>query len=98
MLAAISRTPEFALSEDESKRMASAAADVAKHYNIAATEKQMAWLNLAMCGGSIYGPKFFAAKSRMRDEANSRKKPVSPAAPESQIVPSIFMPVDGSVQ
>lgn len=96
MLAGIASAPELALTEDESKKMAKAAADVAKHYNFNATEKQMAWINLTLCCGSIYGSKFFAYSARSKSDVKEKNKTKAngAAAPQSNNVaaPSISFP------
>lgn len=47
--------PEIQLSEAEAKEFADAAVNVAKHYDIGASAKALAWTDLAMVAGSIYG-------------------------------------------
>lgn len=72
MLAGITNTPELLLTEDESKKVADAATKVAKHYNFNATDKQMAWYNLTLVAGGIYGAKFFAYSARVKAEKKSK--------------------------
>lgn len=69
MLAVICKTPELALSEDESKQLADAVERVNSLYDFSVvSEEAMAWINLAMVGGSIYGPRYIAANIRKRVE------------------------------
>ncbi len=91
MLAGMSKTPELMLTEDESKKMAKAAAEVAKHYNFNATEKQMAWFNLTLCCGGIYGSKFFAYTSRVKDENKVKAAKKNGAAPSNENAASATM-------
>lgn len=60
LLAGISQTPELALDQAEADALASAAAEVAQHYPVIADDKTLAWSNLAMTAGMIYGPRAFA--------------------------------------
>lgn len=78
MLAGMAKTPELALSEDESKKMSKAAAEVAKHYDFNATPKQMAWFNLSLCAGGIYGAKFFEYSARVKAERKAKVNTVQP--------------------
>lgn len=47
--------PEIQLTQEEAKEFADAAVNVAKHYDIGASAKALAWTDLAMVAGSIYG-------------------------------------------
>lgn len=68
MLAGITKTPEFALEEYEAQKLAEAGANVAKHYNITASDKALAWTNLAFCMGSVYGARIAAIGMRKKTE------------------------------
>ena len=51
----------FAISKDEAEKLSAAITRVTELYEIRILpEKQMAWLNLAIVGGSIYGPRIMA--------------------------------------
>lgn len=78
MLAGITKSPELEFDEEESKRMALAYANVARHYNWAMSEKTMDWANFTMCIGAIYGSKFMAIKARKSTEPK-KAKPVKEA-------------------
>ena len=73
MLAAIAKTPELELSEDEATKLARASLAVAKQYNVETTAKAAAWANLAGCVGGIYVPRLMAANFRRKAEAIARK-------------------------
>lgn len=73
-LATISKTPELKLSDDESNRIASAAADVAKHYNIEADPKIIAWVGLGGTCIAIYGPRMYMISERKAKEVAERKR------------------------
>lgn len=47
--------PEMNLSPEEAHEFADAAVNVAKHYDVGASAKALAWTDLAMVAGSIYG-------------------------------------------
>ena len=73
MAAAIAKTPELELEEAEAKRLGEAVARVNACYgNWIFTEKQMAWFNLMMAGGAIYGPRFVAYNLRVKKEREDK--------------------------
>lgn len=71
-ISALTKTPEIELEKSESDRLAQASVDVAKHYNIEASEKALAWTNLAVVGFSTYGPRVFAMRMRWEIERNEK--------------------------
>jgi hypothetical protein len=52
--------PIIALDNDEAKQLSDAIQEVARHYPVGLTEKQLAWANLLMVAGSIYGTRVAA--------------------------------------
>lgn len=65
------KTPEMMLSEVESSQLAKAIKDVSELYDVPfMDEKTLAWFNLAMVAGKVYGPRVIAAVN------NNKKKPV----------------------
>lgn len=95
MLAGVTRVPELKLDDAESKQLASAIAEVAKHYDLTADPKMVAWTNLAMTAGAIYGTRMVAIGMRKKTEAKkSQPKP----APENNVFPfpaGTLPPMDG---
>lgn len=75
MIAAFTKSAELAITEDEAKSLADAAQNVASFYNVGATQKQVAWVNLATTMGFIYGPRFVAM---YRNAPVKTPKPVTP--------------------
>lgn len=76
-LATIVKTPELELEKEESDKLAAAAVNVAGFYNIEASEKALAWTNLAVVGFMTYGPRVFAMRLRWqteRDEAATARE------------------------
>lgn len=75
MLAGITRVPELALDDKESKQLAAAIAEVGKHYDLTADPKMVAWANLTMTCAALYGSRFVAIKFRIaaQREAAQRK-------------------------
>jgi hypothetical protein len=69
MGAAILDTPELVLDESEAKALADASAKVAAHYNHTIDPRTMAWVNLAMVAGGIYGTRIFAIRARYKAAA-----------------------------
>lgn len=73
MLAAISKSPELELSEDEAAKIAKAAIAVADLYDLQTTKKATAWANLMGCLGAAYIPRFVSVNVRKKMEAAERK-------------------------
>lgn len=57
MMAAMMKTPELELDKEEAHQLAQASANVARHYDISATEKTIDWIALFMALGTVYGPR-----------------------------------------
>lgn len=74
MLAAMTKSPAFAITENEAQSMASAANNVARHYDMGATQKQLDWINLVMTLGGVYAPRMMMAK---REKKAARPSPVN---------------------
>ena len=76
MLASLTKVDEFVLDKEEAERLAAAIAKVNAEYGgMVLPPKAAAWIHLAMAGGSIYGPRLFAYKLRMKNEAMENKQP-----------------------
>lgn len=79
------------LTDDEAAQFADAAVNVAKHYDVGASAKALAWTDLAMVAGSIYGVRVMQIYNRRQDERrggggsappqprNGHDKPEAPA-------------------
>lgn len=61
-VAAKTKQELLALEPEESRTIAEAAANVAKHYNVPVNEKTAAWIGLVTAVGTIYGSKIAAIK------------------------------------
>lgn len=64
MLAGIIKTPELAIDKTEADTIAAAAAQVAELYNIEASAHMVAWTNLLMTLGMVYGPRVVVMMSK----------------------------------
>jgi hypothetical protein len=80
--------PELALDEEESKMLGTAAADVAKHYDVIVDEKTQAWISLSFALSAVYGPRIFAVYARMKEP-----KPKQAAKAEDENVVNLRGPV-----
>ncbi|MDE2104815.1 MAG: hypothetical protein KGL39_46695 [Patescibacteria group bacterium] len=65
------------LSPDEAKEFADAAVNVAKHYDIGASAKAIAWTDLAMVAGSIYGVRAMTIMNRKHDQQRQGPAPAA---------------------
>lgn len=72
--------PELNLSDEEAAEFADAAVNVAKHYDVGASAKALAWTDLAMIAGSIYGARVMTIYGRVQAErrggASARSGPL----------------------
>jgi hypothetical protein len=81
MLAAITKTPELELTEEESKRIGAAVARVNEEFGgVVVSPKTAALINLAMAAGSVYGPRFVAINVRKRTERSTKHPQPIPTA------------------
>lgn len=72
-LAALTRTPEFALEEHEAEQLARSLAQVSRHYNVPAVAPYiMDHVNLAIALVAIYGPRIAAVKIRTARETEPK--------------------------
>jgi hypothetical protein len=67
-LAALSKCPELAIGEAESKQLAEAAGKVMRHYPIETTQKTLDWAGLGLLAGTIYGTRVVAIGMRRDKE------------------------------
>lgn len=77
MGAAITHTPELALSMEEAHLIADAAQKVAENYPLVVDPKTVAWINLAMVLGTVYGTRIIAIGARHKEERKKRPIPIS---------------------
>lgn len=93
MLAALTSIKEMELDKDEAKALSSAAANVARHYDVSASQKSLDWANLVMVAGSLYGSRIFAY--RLRRSTERKTKAQAQPAPAAY-VPVVTFPGDGT--
>jgi hypothetical protein len=85
MLAEMTKVREFEVDKDECEKLAEAIAGVSKYYVTAFDPKRVAWLNLAVIAGGIYGTRIFAYRNRK--ELEKRFQPIAPkATPKPTVV------------
>lgn len=80
------RIPELALTGDQAQALAVAGANVAKLYDMEMPAHLVAWGNLAMVAGAVYGGKLMAYSARMR--AGQRLAPAQPQAGNGAMRPA----------
>lgn len=74
MLSALTKVPELEIDQEEAKKLAHASTEVAKHYvSLDASEKTVAWVNLGLTLGAVYGPRIMANGIRKRREREERR-------------------------
>lgn len=72
MGAAICECPELQLEDKEAKALADAVVKVSAHYDHRISPKTVAWVNLAMIAGGIYGGRALAIRARFKAEEERR--------------------------
>lgn len=77
LLAGMTATPELAIDSEEATQLAAAMDRLAKEYGVAVASRTMAWVNLMMVIGAIYGTRTFAIVNRQRSEKADKAKPVN---------------------
>lgn len=87
LLATIAKVPEIELEEAEARKLGDALARVNALYDgIIFTEKQMAWIQLAMAGGAVYGPRLVVYRARVKQEKRDGKRPVTIDAQKAKVM------------
>lgn len=81
MLAGITRVEELALEESEASELARALNTVNSFYRVEVAEKTLAWINLAMVGGMIYGSRVVAIRARVAASRGRREPDLRRASP-----------------
>lgn len=74
MGAAFLKIPELQLADEEAAKLSEAIGRVAALYDFGASEKTLAWINLAVCMGGVYGTRIFAYNLRIKSEAEKKRK------------------------
>lgn len=69
------QVPQLALDENEAKQLAAAVGEVAKYYPIAIDDKTMAWGNLLMVAGTIYGSRALAIYLESQNKTKQVESP-----------------------
>lgn len=87
LAASVFGASELALTEDQAAVYAVAAQDVLSHYDVGATAKTIAWVNLVGIMVGVYGTKMSEIAKRKAAEKAARVK----AANNSQLVPRADM-------
>lgn len=74
MGATMLKTPEIELTQGESQQMATAIANVAKHYPTTVIDPKIVdWGNLIMCLGMAYGPRVYMIRERVQQERQDKR-------------------------
>jgi hypothetical protein len=93
MGAAILKTPEMVMSQEESEELAKAAKRVTDLYDVPILdEKTLAWIGLAMVVGKVYGTRAIAVAARVKGS----KKQVSRPTPSERVQAGMTMMPDFS--
>lgn len=91
VLAQVTKTPEFALTEQESEKLGTACMNVLRHYNINTSQKAIDWGNLLITGGLIYGSKVHQASERKKRAVKEKKESAQAVNAGFGIPPNVGM-------
>lgn len=74
MIAGAFRAPELAIGQTEGVALAQAIAEVQAHYGDALDPKTQAWVNFGIVAASVYGPRVWVMRERMRAERDASRE------------------------
>lgn len=93
MAASALAVPELALDPVEAKSLAEATAQVAAYYPVSIDHKTLAWANLIMVAGAIYGTRAIAIHTRKKRD-REKGQHISGQVPKDNIIrPNQFDPM-----
>jgi hypothetical protein len=85
--------PELDLDKVEAANLAEAVAEVARHYPTTIDPKVLAWVNLTMVAGMVYGPRFWAIRARTKQRPSRPRQGQQNRGPSSAENPSPAAPM-----
>lgn len=100
MLAMILKQQELQLDQPESELLAKAMVDVSSHYGFQPSSKAVAWTNLIMVAGAIYGTRLVAIRNNRiatRRETRAAQTQQKPDEPVRQPDVTDLRPANGFV-
>jgi len=74
MLAMMVRIPEMRIDESEAAKLSKGIANVARHYDVTATQKTIDWSNLVMVLAMIYGTRMMAIGARRKADRQKQRE------------------------
>lgn len=93
MGAAFLEIQELQLDQKEATALAQAMNEVAKQYTVSIDPKTLAWANLTMCMGTIYGTRIWAYKNRTKGQGKKQLPPnVQAIRPNAGQAPNLNTP------
>jgi hypothetical protein len=69
----LTKIPELNLDPMEARKLAESIANVAQQYDIAVAQRTLAWMDLTVTVGGIYGTRAYAYHLRMQAERQGKK-------------------------
>ena len=76
MLAGLTQTEAMKIDQEESHQLAVGISNVARHYDVGATEKTLDWCNLFMALGVVYGPRLMLMRINRKPKPKPEQQPV----------------------
>ncbi len=83
-IATATRTPEFAINDEEGTAFMKAAQNVMRHYSVETTQKTLDWLAFGGICAQIYAPRIVAIAAKRPETVPQRPRPrvVEPTTPQ----------------
>jgi hypothetical protein len=79
--AALSHTPQVAITMPQADALGESLADICEHYGLTASKEVMLWISLGATCAGIYGPKIVPAMLKAKATASKPKPPATPLRP-----------------
>lgn len=73
-LAGMTKAPELELEKDDAETLSKAAANVMSEFDVTPDPKVTAIVGLVMAAGTVYGPKMYMIRERIKEEREAKKE------------------------
>lgn len=94
--AGVSSIKELELSKPEADGLADALIRIEREYPTTVDPRVLAWVNLAIVGGMIYGTRIVAVRERLKSERAAKRRPDAPPPPAIINPATQAKPADGA--
>ena len=89
-IAGATKTPEFAITDEEGDQFMKAAQNVMRHYSVETTQKTLDWIAFAGVCAQIYAPRIVAVAAKKPERPRTQPQPVPAASASPQPVGDVL--------